>query len=162
MSVSSSSEGKRFFSFFGKGKNLRRNDLIGRMVLIFFVLLGYSRNAAAPMSPRSYSAYSNAYGTSTSSYAVASPGFLNGSLLDMSIVFLSRRFWSHWAWKNFEEALIEEFFREFEFLPNSLSIVRCVIHCHSIISAMTICRPTTLRENSDIFFFLLFFQEWLI
>lgn len=30
------------------------------------------------MSPRSYSAYSNAYGTSASSYGVPSPGFLNG------------------------------------------------------------------------------------
>ena len=43
-----------------------------------FFLLGYSRNQTAPMSPRSYSAYSNAYGPSASSYAVSSPGFLNG------------------------------------------------------------------------------------
>ncbi|CAF1122130.1 unnamed protein product [Rotaria sordida] len=40
-------------------------------------LEGYSRNQAAPMSPRSYSAYSNAYGSSASSYGVPSPGFLN-------------------------------------------------------------------------------------
>jgi hypothetical protein len=49
-----------------------------RWILIdWFLLLGYSRNQTAPMSPRSYSAYTNAYGSSAS-YAVPSPGFLNG------------------------------------------------------------------------------------
>jgi hypothetical protein len=43
-----------------------------------FFLLGYSRNQTAPMSPRSYSAYSNAYGPSASTYGVPSSGFLNG------------------------------------------------------------------------------------
>jgi hypothetical protein len=43
-----------------------------------FSFLGYSRNQTAPMSPRSYSAYSNAYGSSAASYGVPSPGFLNG------------------------------------------------------------------------------------
>ncbi|CAF0999937.1 unnamed protein product [Adineta ricciae] len=37
----------------------------------------YSRNQTAPMSPRSYSAYSNAYGSAAPSYGVPSPGFLN-------------------------------------------------------------------------------------
>lgn len=46
--------------------------------LSLFSHLGYSRNQTAPMSPRSYSAYSNAYGSSASSYGVPSPGFLNG------------------------------------------------------------------------------------
>jgi len=45
---------------------------------LFIFLLGYSRNQSAPMSPRSYSAYSNAYGSSASPYGVPSPGFLNG------------------------------------------------------------------------------------
>ncbi|UJR20993.1 hypothetical protein I4U23_024094 [Adineta vaga] len=40
-------------------------------------LEGYSRNQTAPMSPRSYNAYSNAYGPSATSYGVPSPGFLN-------------------------------------------------------------------------------------
>lgn len=52
-------------------------------------LEGYSRNPAAQMSPRSYSAYSNAYGSSASSYAVPSPGFLNGMTNLMSSAFTS-------------------------------------------------------------------------
>jgi hypothetical protein len=47
-------------------------------IFIYFFRLGYSRNQSAPMSPRSYSAYSNAYGSSASTYGVPSPGFLNG------------------------------------------------------------------------------------
>ncbi|CAF1516613.1 unnamed protein product, partial [Adineta steineri] len=50
-------------------------------------LEGYSRNQTAPMSPRSYSAYSNAYGPSASSYGVPSPGFLNGMTNLMSSAF---------------------------------------------------------------------------
>ena len=66
--------------------------------------LGYSRNQPPSMSPRSYSAYTNAYGASASTYAVPSSGFLNGSfdhylhalsvavvldcLLDVSVVYV--------------------------------------------------------------------------
>ena len=51
--------------------------------------LGYSRNQAAPMSPRSYSAYTNAYGPSASTYGVGSPGFLNGEWRFIGMLMLS-------------------------------------------------------------------------
>lgn len=57
--------------------NIELNESIFHSVS-FRIVLGYSRNQTAPMSPRSYSAYSNAYGSSASSYGVPSPGFLNG------------------------------------------------------------------------------------
>jgi hypothetical protein len=52
------------------------------LIVLLLLLLGYSRNPAAPMSPRSYSAYSNAYGSSASTYGVSSPNFLNGAFTD--------------------------------------------------------------------------------
>ena len=67
--------------------------LIGEILQLFFFFIGYSRNQTAPMSPRSYSAYSNAYGSSASSYGVPSPGFLNGMfsilLCMLGVVWLS-------------------------------------------------------------------------
>jgi hypothetical protein len=59
-------------------KKKRRN--INVHSYFFFLLSGYSRNQTAPMSPRSYSAYTNAYGQSATAYGVPSPCFLNGKL----------------------------------------------------------------------------------
>lgn len=86
------------WSVFADRTNLRFFFSLDYCSPLILFLLGYSRNPTAPMSPRSYSAYSNAYGSSASSYGVPSPGFLNGKHwfdLSMSMLFVLFVIWCH-------------------------------------------------------------------
>jgi hypothetical protein len=66
-----------------KESSTEKKQYINVHLHLLVLLSGYSRNQTAPMSPRSYSAYTNAYGPSATSYGVPSPVFLNGNFYNL-------------------------------------------------------------------------------